>query len=57
MRDLYMMGNPAQTNWDKFNAYVIARMPQLKSLDGIEIIKSMRISACQQLPRMEVSRS
>lgn len=54
LKDLYMMGNPAQSNWDKFNAYVIARLPQLKSLDGTEIIKSMRIAASQQLPRMEV---
>jgi protein TilB len=54
LKDLYMMGNPAQS-WEKFNAYMIARLPQLKTLDGVEIIKSMRISACQQLPAMEVS--
>lgn len=53
LRELYMMGNPAESNWSKFSLYVIARLPQLKSLDGTEIIKSMRISACQQLPALE----
>lgn len=55
LRDLYMMGNPAQANWSKFNNYIIARVPQLATLDGTEITKSMRIVAHQQLPAMEVS--
>lgn len=55
LESLYMMGNPAQTNWDKkFNMYVIAKIPQLATLDGTEITRSMRIQATQQLPALEV---
>jgi hypothetical protein len=41
LRDLFMMGNPCQSDWDleKFKAYVIARLPQLSSLDGVEITR------------------
>lgn len=53
LRELYMMGNPAEANWDKFKSYVIAKLPQLQSLDGTEITKSMRIIATQNLPAME----
>jgi protein TilB len=53
LRDLYLMGNPAQASWDKFNSYIIAKLPQLVNLDGTEITKSMRIIATQQLPTME----
>lgn len=53
LRDLYMMGNPSQTNWPNFNSYVIARLPQLQTLDGTEITKSMQIIARQQLPHLE----
>jgi hypothetical protein len=48
------MGNPAQANWDKFNSYIIAKLPQLSTLDGTEITKSMRIVALQQLSNMEI---
>ena len=52
---LYMMGNPSQTNWgDNFNIYIIAKLPQLKSLDGTEIAKSMQILAKQKLKDLEV---
>lgn len=54
MRDLYMMGNPAEAEWDKFKSYVIAKMPQLITLDGIEITRSMQIAARQSLPSMEI---
>ncbi|KAH8097795.1 hypothetical protein JL720_709 [Aureococcus anophagefferens] len=30
LRDLYMMGNPAQVDWPGFKNYVVARLPQLK---------------------------
>lgn len=53
LQELYMMGNPAQANWPDFNSYVIAKLPQLQMLDGTEISKSMRIVACQMLPRLE----
>lgn len=53
LRDLYMMGNPCQTNWEGFTSYTIARLPFLQTLDGTEITKSMQITACQQLGRLE----
>ena len=53
LRDLYMMGNPAQAEWPAFTNYVIARLPQLETLDGVQITKSMEILAAQQLPKMQ----
>lgn len=55
LRDLYMMGNPCQGSWEKFSLYVIARLPQLRTLDGVEVTKSMQIVASQQLPQLEVN--
>jgi protein TilB len=55
LRDLYMMGNPSQSNWPGFEAFVIAKLPQLHNLDGKEITRSMQIRARQQLPALEVS--
>ena len=56
LRDLYMLGNPAQVNWAYFEDYVIAKLQNcvLETLDGKEITKSMRIRAIQNLPKMEV---
>ena len=56
LADLYLMGNPS-SSWDKFNSYVIAKLPQLKNLDGTEITRSLQIQAKQQLPKMEVKRA
>eukprot|EP00904_Undaria_pinnatifida_P003850 jgi/Undpi1/13466/HiC_scaffold_8.g03125.m1 len=55
LRDLYMMGNPCQS-WEGFEAYVIARLPQLERLDGKEVTRTDRIKAQQSLPalRMEI---
>ena len=53
LADLFLMGNPAQAKWDKFNLYVIAKLPQLQTLDGTEITRSMQIQARQQLPKLE----
>lgn len=53
LSDLFMMGNPSQSNWSDFNSYVIAKIPQLCYLDGVEITKSMRIVANQKLQQME----
>lgn len=53
LRELYMMGNPAQANWPGFESYVIAKLPQLELLDGKEITKSMQIIAKQKLPLLE----
>lgn len=55
LQELYMMGNPAEHNWDNFKHYVIAKLPQLHTLDGTEITKSMQIQARQKLPALEVS--
>jgi protein TilB len=55
LEDLYLMGNPAQATWENFNSYVIARLPQLHTLDGTEITKSMQIRAHQMLPKLVVS--
>lgn len=53
LEDLYLMGNPAQTNWDGFTEYVVAKLPQLGRLDGQEITRSQRIVAEQKLARLE----
>ena len=53
LRELYMMGNPCQAHWEGFNFYVIAKLPQLRTLDGTEITKSMQILANQRLPSLE----
>ena len=53
LRDLYMMGNPAQSGWEHgFANYLIAKLPQLEMLDGTHITRSMRIVATQQLPQL-----
>ena len=54
LRELYLMGNPAENNWPDFKHYVIAKLPQLKNLDGTEITRSMQIQARQKLPALEV---
>eukprot|EP00611_Tribonema_gayanum_P005371 TRINITY_DN145_c2_g1_i2.p1 TRINITY_DN145_c2_g1~~TRINITY_DN145_c2_g1_i2.p1 ORF type:complete len:327 (+),score=76.18 TRINITY_DN145_c2_g1_i2:59-1039(+) len=53
LKDLYMMGNPAQANWEGFAAYVTGILSQLERLDGKEITRSMRITAQQQLPALK----
>ncbi|KAG3120956.1 hypothetical protein PI124_g614 [Phytophthora idaei] len=38
LRELYMLGNPCQSNWETgFREYVIASLPQLEILGGKEI--------------------
>lgn len=53
LQDLFLMGNPAQAKWENFQYYVIAKLPQLKTLDGTEITRSLQIRARQMLPRLE----
>lgn len=54
LTELYMMGNPSQVAWgDDFNSYVIGMLPQLMSLDGIEVTKSLAIKAKQKLPQLQ----
>jgi len=53
LRELYLMGNPCQSDWPGMVSYVVAKLPQLRSLDGTEVTKSMQISARQKLPQLE----
>ena len=53
-RELYLTGNPC-AQFDGYRDYVIAVLPQLKYLDGIEIEKSERIKALQMLYQTEPS--
>mmetsp|Transcript_18544 Transcript_18544/g.27928 ORF Transcript_18544/g.27928 Transcript_18544/m.27928 type:complete len:465 (-) Transcript_18544:298-1692(-) len=48
LRELYMIGNPAQNEWDGFQNYIIHQLPQLQRLDGHEISLTMRIMAKKQ---------
>jgi protein TilB len=54
LKDLYMMGNPSESKWPGFKSFVIAKLPQLNTLDGTEITRSMKITARQQLAQLEV---
>lgn len=54
LKELFMMGNPAQTEWPGFANFVIASLPRLESLDGLKITKSSRIVAEQQLPHLRL---
>ncbi|POM76304.1 U2 small nuclear ribonucleoprotein A' [Phytophthora palmivora] len=48
LRELYMLGNPCQSNWEMgFREFIIASLPQLEILDGKEIQRSDRIKALQ----------
>lgn len=53
LRELYLMGNPCQASWPDYESYVIAKLPQLQSIDGKEITRSMQIVARQKLPQLE----
>ena len=44
LQELYMTGNPC-TQWEGFKEYLIARVSQLKRLDGEDITKSQRLEA------------
>ena len=51
LQEVYMTGNPC-TYWEGFKEYVIARVSQLKRLDGEEITKSQRLTARQKLKEL-----
>ena len=54
LKELYMMGNPSQIDWpDGFDLYCTHRLPQLQSLDGKDLTKSLRIVAAQHYPRLQ----
>ena len=51
LRELYLTGNPC-TDYEGYREYVVATLPQLKTLDGKEITKSERILAQQRLDEL-----
>ena len=53
-RELFLTGNPC-VNFEGYRDYVIATLPQLKYLDGIEIEKSERIKAIQMIHELQPS--
>lgn len=53
LSELMLMGNPC-TEWSGCRHYVIAKLQQLKKLDGAEVKRSERIEAEQRLPELEV---
>ncbi|XP_064202959.1 dynein axonemal assembly factor 11 isoform X1 [Anguilla rostrata] len=48
LRELFLVGNPC-TEFEGYRQYVVAYLPQLKFLDGKEIMRSERIRAGQGL--------
>ena len=48
IQDLYLTGNPC-VYWEGYKQYVIARVSQLKRIDGEEITKSLRLESRQNL--------
>ena len=50
--ELYLTGNPVD-KWTDYKDYIIAKVPQLKRLDGEDITRSMRIAAKQRLKQLE----
>lgn len=49
LENLYLTGNPC-TDYDNYRDFVIGTLPQLISLDGVDIERSDRIKAFQNLP-------
>ncbi|XP_013168177.1 PREDICTED: protein tilB homolog [Papilio xuthus] len=49
LQNLYLTGNPC-TDFDNYRDFVIGTLPQLATLDGVEIDRSNRIMALQNLP-------
>ncbi|GAQ90822.1 hypothetical protein KFL_006890070 [Klebsormidium nitens] len=49
LRELYLTGNPCQ-DVPGYRQYVVASLPALQRLDGVEITASERIAAAQALP-------
>ena len=62
LQELFLIGNPCMGSldsgslskqsqgWSGCRAYVVAQLPNLEYLDGLEIKRSERITALQQLP-------
>lgn len=52
LEDVTFLGNPF-TDWERHRDYLIARLPQLLSIDGKEVTRSERLSAQQRLSDLE----
>jgi len=50
--ELTLTGNPC-TDWEKYREYTIAKVPQIKRLDGEDIEKSSRLDAKTRLAANE----
>ncbi|KAH8317497.1 hypothetical protein KR074_006687, partial [Drosophila pseudoananassae] len=48
LRELLLIGNPC-IDYPKYREYVVATLPQLESLDSVEITHSERLQACREL--------
>lgn len=46
LTEMYLTGNPC-TDYEGYRDYVVCTLPQLKQLDGVEILRSDRIRALQ----------
>jgi protein TilB len=57
LEELFLVGNPVQAKWEKrkYESYIIAKVPQLRYLDGMEVTKSMLLLARQSLSALEVT--
>lgn len=51
LRELYLTGNPC-TDYEGYREFVVASLPQLKTLDGKDVTKSERIVANQRLKEL-----
>ncbi|XP_077412968.1 dynein axonemal assembly factor 11 [Vanacampus margaritifer] len=51
LRQLFLVGNPC-SSFQGYREYVVAALPQLKSLDGTEVTRSERIAANQGLDQL-----
>lgn len=47
LKELYLTGNPC-SSWEHFRSYVIANLPTLEKLDGVDITRTERIQAKQK---------
>ena len=50
--ELTMTGNPC-TDWNNYKQYTIAKVPQIKRIDGEDITKSERLEAKNKLAQLE----
>ena len=52
IQEVYLTGNPL-TSWPGYKDYIVARVPQLKRLDGEDVTKSQQLQAKQKLKQLQ----